>query len=84
MLHTLKGSRFDCLFALVSIKMELPIPQPLHVCTNVCIIYAHTKAGLIRGLNSVPVLVITRGESNSTRFHNFAVHAVHVITVSLF
>ena len=46
MLHTLRGNGFDCLFTLVSIKMKHP--QPLHVCTNVCIIYAHTGAGLIR------------------------------------
>ena len=46
MLHTLRGNGFDCLFTLVSIKMKHP--QPLHVCTNVCIIYAHTGAGVIR------------------------------------
>ena len=46
MLHALKGNGFDCLFTLVSIKMEHS--QPVHVCTNVCIIYAHTGAGLIR------------------------------------
>ena len=38
MLHALNGNGFDCLFAFVSIKMEHP--QPLHVWTNVCIIYA--------------------------------------------
>ena len=46
MLHTLKGNGFDCLFTLVSIKMEHP--RPLQVCTNVCIIFAHTGAGVIR------------------------------------
>ena len=51
MLHALKGNGFDCLVTLVSIKMEHP--QSLHVCTNVCIIYAHTGAGLISVLNSV-------------------------------
>ena len=51
MLSTLKGKGFDCLATLVSIKMEHP--QPLHVCTNVCIIYAYTGAGLIRVLKSV-------------------------------
>ena len=35
-----------CLFTLVSIKMEHP--RPLQVCTNVCIIFAHTGAGVIR------------------------------------
>ena len=45
MLHTLKGNGFDCLFTLVSIKMEHP--RPLQVCTNVCIIFAHTGAGVI-------------------------------------
>ena len=46
MLHTLKGNGFNCLFTLVSIKMEHP--RPLQVCTNVCIIFAHTGAGVIR------------------------------------
>ena len=46
MLHTLKGNVFDCLFTLVSIKLEHP--RPLQVCTNVCIIFAHTGAGVIR------------------------------------
>ena len=45
MLHTLKGNGFDRLFTLVSIKMEHP--RPLQVCTNVCIIFAHTGAGVI-------------------------------------
>ena len=46
MLHALKGNGFDCLLTLVYIKMEHR--QPLHVCTNFCIIYAHTGAGSIR------------------------------------
>ena len=45
-LHTLKGNGFDCLFTLVSIKMEHP--RPLQECTNVCIIFARTGAGVIR------------------------------------
>ena len=45
MLHTLKGNGFDCLFTLVSIKMEHP--RPLQECTNVCIIFARTGAGVI-------------------------------------
>ena len=36
-LHTLRGSGFDCLLTWIFIKMEHP--QPLHVCTIVCIIY---------------------------------------------
>ena len=46
MLNTLKGDGFDCLLTLISIKMEHP--RPLQVCTNICIIFAHTGAGLIR------------------------------------
>ena len=45
-LHTLKGNGFDCLFTFVSIKMEHP--WPLQVCTNACIIFALTGAGVIR------------------------------------
>ena len=41
MLHTLRGKGFDCLFTLVSIKIEHP--QPLNVCTNVCIVEAPPK-----------------------------------------
>ena len=44
MLHTLKGGGIDCLLKLISIKMEHP--QPLQVCTVVCIIYdAHRGRG---------------------------------------
>ena len=41
MLHTLRGKGFDCLFTLVSIKIEHP--QPLNVCSNVCIVEAPPK-----------------------------------------
>ena len=47
MLNTLKGNGFYCLLTLVSIKMEHR--RPLQVCTNVCIIFADTGAGVIRG-----------------------------------
>ena len=53
MLHALKGNGFDCLFTLVSIKMDHP--RPLQVCTNVCIIFAHTGAGVIRVKWKIPV-----------------------------
>ena len=46
MLNTLRGNGFDCLLTLISIKMEHP--RPLQVCTNICIIFAHTGAGVIR------------------------------------
>ena len=45
-LNTLRGDGFDCFLTLISIMMEHP--GPLHVCTNVCIIFAHTGAGVIR------------------------------------
>ena len=48
MLNTLRGNGFDCLLTLISIKMEHP--RPLQGCTNVCIIFAHTGAGVIRVL----------------------------------
>ena len=47
--HFDAGKGCDCLFTLVSLKMEHS--QPIHVCTNVCIwnIYIHTQGpGLIR------------------------------------
>ena len=46
MLNTLRGNGFDCLLTLISIKIEHP--KPLQVCTSVCIIFAHTGAGVIR------------------------------------
>ena len=46
MLNTMRGDGFDCLLTLISIKMEHP--RPLQVCTNVCIIFAHTGDGVIR------------------------------------
>ena len=48
MLNTLRGNGFDCLLTLISIKMEHP--RPLQVCTNICIIFAHTGARVIRVL----------------------------------
>ena len=46
MLHNLRGDGFDCLSTLISIKMEHP--RPLQVCAHVCIIFAHTGAGVLR------------------------------------
>ena len=46
MLNTLRGDRLNGLLTLVSIKMEHP--RPLQVCTNICIIFAHTGARVIR------------------------------------
>ena len=46
MLNTLKGDGFDCLLTLISIKMEHP--RHLQVCINVCIIFAHKGARVIR------------------------------------
>ena len=46
MLNTLKGNGFDCLLTLISTKME--DPRPLQVCTNICFIFAHTGARVIR------------------------------------
>ena len=46
MLNTLSGDRLDCLLTLISIRMEHP--RQLQVCTNVCIIFAHIGAGVIR------------------------------------
>ena len=44
--HFLRGDGLDCLLSLISIKMEHP--RPLQVCTNLCFIFAHTGAGVIR------------------------------------
>ena len=49
MLNTLWGDGFDRLLTLISIKMQHP--RPLQGCTNVCIIFAHTGAGVIRVFN---------------------------------
>ena len=46
MLNTMRGDGSDCILTLLSIKMEHP--RPLQVCTNVCTIFAHTGAGVIR------------------------------------
>ena len=62
MLRTLKGNGFDCLFTLVPIKMEHP--RPLQVCTNVCIIFAHTGAGGIRVLTQTKVILYHKSFMN--------------------
>ena len=46
MLNTLRGDGFGCRLTLISIKMEHP--RPLQACTNICIIFVHTGAGMIR------------------------------------
>ena len=46
MLNSLRVNGFDCLLTLISIKMQHP--NTLQVCTNVCIIFSHTGAGVIR------------------------------------
>ena len=48
MLNTLRGDGFARLLTLISIKIEHP--RPLQVCTNVCIIFADTGAGVIRNV----------------------------------
>ena len=60
MLNTLRGNGFDCLLTLISIKMEHP--RPLQVCTNVCIIFAHTGAG---------VIMFLKGQTNDIFNHQF-------------
>ena len=49
MLHTLRGHGFDCLFTLVSIKMEHThaAPPSVHQCLYHTV-YAHTVAAVIR------------------------------------
>ena len=55
MLNTLRGDGSDCLLTLIFIKMEHP--RPLQVCTNICIIFAHTGAGVIRIIKIAEIIL---------------------------
>ena len=73
MLHALRGDGFDCLLTLISIKMQHP--RPLQVCTNICILYAHTGAGVIRsGISRQLALAILRLTYSSVFYTRISNH----------